>query len=124
MMMEEMGGLAWFDLTVDDAEGVRDFYTSVMGWKYGACDMDGYDDYSMKVPETGEDFTGVCHKRGCNGDMPSQWMLYFTVKDIDSALATVVEKGGKQVTEIKSFGESKYAVIQDPAGAVCALYQV
>ena len=29
----------------------------------------------------------------------------------------------KLITDIKSMGHDKYAVIKDPAGAVCAIYQ-
>lgn len=28
----EIGAVGWFDLTVEDAESVRDFYAGVVGW--------------------------------------------------------------------------------------------
>jgi predicted enzyme related to lactoylglutathione lyase len=31
--MAEAGKLVWFDLTVQDAERVRDFYAEVVGWR-------------------------------------------------------------------------------------------
>ena len=30
------GKIGWIDMTVDDAEGVRDFYTAVVGWGHEA----------------------------------------------------------------------------------------
>eukprot|EP01026_Neomeris_dumetosa_P052974 TRINITY_DN4721_c0_g2_i1.p1 TRINITY_DN4721_c0_g2~~TRINITY_DN4721_c0_g2_i1.p1 ORF type:complete len:130 (+),score=10.63 TRINITY_DN4721_c0_g2_i1:55-390(+) len=86
--------------------------------------MGGYQDYSMQLPGDGQDVAGVCHARGVNADIPPQWMMYFKVADIEASLTAVREQGGEMVTAIKSFGgESKYAVIKDPAGAVCAIYQ-
>ena len=117
------GTLAWFDLTVPNAEKVRDFYANVIGWKPNPVSMGDYDDYSMQTPHDENDVAGVCHARGENADLPAQWMLYFIVKDLDESLRQVTESGGEQITKIKSFGESRYAVVKDPGGAVCALYQ-
>ena len=123
MQNQDTGNLAWFDLTVPNAEQVRDFYQGVIGWKVNPVSMGDYQDYSMQLPETEEDVAGVCHAKGPNADMPAQWMLYFKVSDLDAALEQVRANDGEVVTEIKSFGNSRYAVIRDPAGAVCALYQ-
>ena len=32
-MDNEIGKIGWIDITVDDAEGLRDFYAKVTGWK-------------------------------------------------------------------------------------------
>ena len=44
----EIGSLSWFDLTVPNAEEVRDFYGKVIGWQHEPVSMaDGkYDDRS------------------------------------------------------------------------------
>lgn len=123
MQNNNVGTLAWFDLTVPGAENVRDFYSQVIGWQSKPVSMGDYDDYSMQTPHDGADVAGVCHNKGPNADMPPYWMLYFLVEDLDASLQKVVQSGGEQVTEVKSFGKSRYAVIKDPAGAVCALYQ-
>jgi predicted enzyme related to lactoylglutathione lyase len=31
--MSDVGKIGWLDLTVDDADAVRDFYREVVGWK-------------------------------------------------------------------------------------------
>ena len=123
MSNNTIGTVGWLDLTVDNANDVKDFYQSVIGWESSPVNMGDYDDYSMKSPSSGNDVAGICHKKGSNSDMPSQWMPYFIVGDIEASLQKVGEKGGKSLTPIKSYGESKFVVIQDPAGAVCALYQ-
>jgi hypothetical protein len=119
-----IGGIVHFDLTVDDAPGVRDFYTAVVGWDVDAMPMEGYDDYILKSPTTGDPMGGVCHRRGENSDLPQQWLMYVNVADLDASVARVRALGGKVLHETKHHEESAgYAVIEDPAGAVIALMQ-
>jgi predicted enzyme related to lactoylglutathione lyase len=120
----EVGSMVWIDLTVPDAENVRDFYTGVIGWTPSEVDMGGYADYSMNTPEGGTTITGVCHARGVNEDMPPSWMPYFTVADLDASIATCAELGGEVVVPVRSLGEGRFCVVKDPAGAVAALYEL
>ena len=116
------GSIAWVDLTVPDAEGVRDFYQAVAGWEFQGCDMGGYEDFSMMPAGTDQPVAGICHARGGNAEMPPQWMIYITVPDLDAAVATCKEKGGEVLVGPK--GESmRFCVIRDPAGAVSALFE-
>lgn len=135
MYGNKLGELAWMDLTVPNAEQVKEFYQKVLGWQSDAVSMsagnENYEDYTMIAtkPESGEDatdsqfVTGVCHAKGANKDMPAVWLPYFLVADIDIAASTVQATKGELITEIKSMGDDKYVVIKDPAGAQCVLYQ-
>jgi predicted enzyme related to lactoylglutathione lyase len=116
-----VGSVSWFDLTVDDADGVRDFYQAVVGWEPVALSMGDYNDYCMNTP-AGATVAGVCHARGGNAGLPAQWLLYITVADLDHSVAEVERRGGKLLTPVKGYGEGRYCIIQDPAGAVAALY--
>ena len=89
------GSIGWIDLTVRDAEEVRNFYEAVAGWRHDPVDMGDYSDYAMRPAAGGGPVSGICH-----------------------------QQGGKVLMEPKDMGNgSRYSVIQDPAGAVCALYQ-
>ena len=120
----ELGKIGWTDIAVDDAETLRDFYAQVVGWKSEAVAMDGYEDYAMNAPGSGEAAAGICHRRGASAETPSQWMVYINVADIDASAASCVELGGELIGPIRSYGgESRYCVFRDPAGAVAALFQ-
>jgi len=121
-MTDKIGEMAWLDLSIKNAEQVKDFYQDVIGWQAEATSMGDYNDYTM-MTESGSAAGGVCHAQGVNADLPPAWLPYFLVKDVALSAAQVIEKGGEMVTEIKSMGDDKYAVIKDPAGAVCAIYQ-
>ena len=112
------------DLTIPHAEEVRRFYETVAGWRADPVDMGGYSDYCMSRPGGRKPAAGICHKRGANANLPSVWMIYITVADLEASLRACRELGGKVLAKPKSMGPgSRYAVIEDPAGAVCALWQ-
>jgi len=117
------GTIGWIDLTVDDAPALRDFYAAVAGWESTPVPMGGYDDYCLGPGDGGDPVVGVCHRRGGNAAMPSQWLIYIVVADLDASLRACAAGGGALVGEVRSMGEARYAVIRDPAGALCALYQ-
>jgi len=141
MYGNEIGDMAWMDLSVPNAEQVKGFYQKVLSWQSEAvnmsCDGEAYKDFAMsakhKESSTKEEqstkeisanhfVTGVCHAKGANDDMPAVWLPYFLVADIELAVTTVQKEGGELVTKIKAIGDDKYVVIKDPAGAQCALY--
>jgi hypothetical protein len=120
----EIGSLGWFDLTVQDAEKVKDFYSKVIGLKPEPVSMGDYDDYNMNSPDSGRTVTGICHRKGFNSDLPSQWLIYFNVENIEESIKACTKNGGKVLVPPKDLGSyGKYCVIQDPAGAVCALFR-
>ncbi len=122
----EVGSLSWFDLTIPNAEEVRDFYSKVIGWKFEPVPMEKgkYNDFNMIAPESDLTVTGVCHAQGVNKNLPPQWLLYFTVKNLDKCIDECTANGGKVIAEAKDMGNyGRYCVIEDPAGAVCALFE-
>jgi len=115
------GTIVWTDLTVENADVIRDFYGEVVGWKHEPVDMGGYDDYNMEPPRGGAAMAGICHARGANDNLPAQWLLYVNVEDIDSSIRRAVELGGHLVDGPRKMGKNRFCVIRDPAGAVIAL---
>lgn len=119
----DIGKIGWIDISVDDAFGLRDFYASVVGWQPESASMGEYDDFTMTTPHGASPVAGVCHARGSNAELPRQWLIYITVADVDASARTCTEQGGKLIVEPKSMGDARFCVIEDPAGAVAALYQ-
>lgn len=119
------GCIAWFDLTVENASAIRDFYVQVVGWSAEDVAMSAggeqYADYNM-IGGDGQPVAGICHARGVNIGVPPVWMLYLPVGDLDESLRRVEAEGGKVVkTTKKSDGGYATAVIQDPVGVYVAL---
>jgi predicted enzyme related to lactoylglutathione lyase len=60
----EIGKVGWIDITVDDATGLRDFYSAVTGWNPKDVSMVEYSDFMLTMPENDEPAAGICHARG------------------------------------------------------------
>lgn len=117
----------WTDITVKNAEELKDFYARVFGWTVQEVPMEdengAYADYAM-VDKNGNGVGGVCHKRGVNNDLPTQWMVYFTVEDVQKSIETCKNMGGSVIKETKNdAGELFYALLKDPSGAVIGIMQ-
>ena len=116
-----MSSSFWIDLTIKDAEGIRDFYAAVIGWEAEPVEMDSYQDYIMNQDQV--PVAGIYHARSVNAGIPPVWIPYFHVKCLEKSLQSCIESGGTVVCAVQSFDENKeYAVIQDPSGAVCAIW--
>lgn len=123
MSSNNIGAITWFDLTVPDADKIRDFYKAVVGWDHSPVDMGGYSDYNMMRQGSDLPAAGICHARGINSALPPVWMVYITVEDMAKSLEEVKQLGGK-IIDIKPEAENpQMVVIQDPSGAVCTLFK-
>ncbi len=118
-----VGKVGWIDITVDDASGLRDFYGKVVGWRSEHVSMGDYDDFSMAMPGTGEAVTGICHARGENTDLPSGWLIYIVVADIEESIAACEAGGGRLVLAPRGLAGGRFCVIEAPSGATAGLYQ-
>ena len=118
-----IGAVTWIDLTIPDATRIRDFYKNVVGWKTMDVGMGDYNDYCMISPEDNVVRTGVCHAQGVNAGIPSAWIMYVNVANLDESIEQVKKGGGEVVTGPRKMGEkARYCIIRDPAGAYCGLF--
>lgn len=112
-----VGTMASVENTSDNADEVRDFYSSVLGWKAHPISMGDYDDYVM-MAEDDSWVAGICFRRGPNADLHGGWIPCFRVDSVEQAIAQAIDKGGKQIGETRNHGEgSQYAVIEDMNGS-------
>ncbi|HAN97279.1 MAG TPA: glyoxalase [Planctomycetaceae bacterium] len=121
---KRVGSIGWFDLTVDDADRVRDFYADVVGWKMSSVPMGSYADYGVHRPDGDEMIAGICHARGPNANLPPVWLPYVNVADLDRSLNRTETLGGRVIVGERSMGGmGRMAVVSDPSGAMLALFE-
>ena len=131
MPENHVGQILWTDLTVPNCEEVRAFYQAVIGWSAEPVEMEGRTDYMMAAPGDrpappegmGKVAAGICHALGEIADIPPQWLNYWGVADLDASRAACERLGGALLPPVKHHGASRYCVIRDPGGAVCALFE-
>lgn len=103
-LANDTGVIFWRDLTVPNAEQVRDFYSQVVGWRAEPLEMGDYADFIMTAPGADQPTAGLCHARGVNADLPAQWLIYIKVADLDQALAQCQALGGHIVAGPRQMG--------------------
>jgi predicted enzyme related to lactoylglutathione lyase len=121
--MRDAGKIGWIDITADDAERLRDFCRNVIGWKPENVDMGDYADFNMTMPESGVPAADICHARGSNANWPGQRLIGIVVHDAEARARACTANGGNVLVGPKAMGDGKIGVIEDPSGAVAALYQ-
>jgi predicted enzyme related to lactoylglutathione lyase len=116
-----IGQVEWLDLTVNDATRVKNFYSKVVGWKSSDVDMGSYSDYSIETPADRNTVAGICHARGPNANIPSQWLVYVRVASVSESAEECKRLGGEVLNGPRRMGGSHFCIIKDPEGAVMAL---
>jgi predicted enzyme related to lactoylglutathione lyase len=115
------GCVSWSELSTDDPEKSGAFYAQLFNWELKTSWVAEMPDYTIFMQ--GESMLGGLWKAEQAG-MPSAWLFYFNVEDIDASAAKLAELGGKLVTEIVPVPSvGRIAVAVDPTGATFALMQ-
>lgn len=114
------GTFSWTDLSTADPEGAKSFYGGLFGWEAEDLPLPDGGVYTM-LRLDGKNAAAVSAAR--EGQMTA-WLSYITVDDVDAVAARVGELGGTLHAEPFDVLEaSRMAVVQDPTGAVFALWQ-
>ena len=123
-ILNEPGALCWTELAARDTKAAEAFYTQLFGWGVKHSTPGSpmpYTEFSvggtpgigmMPMPEQVPAF------------VPSYWMPYFQVADVDASVAKVNALGGSVTvppTDIPTAG--RFAIVSDPQGAMFAVFK-
>jgi uncharacterized protein len=111
------GALAWNELATPDLDASVGFYAQLFGWQIQP--FEGSEMPYMTIQNAGHGNGGM---RPAAENEPPYWLVYFGSGDIDADLAKATELGGNALMGPMDIGVGKLAAIQDPQGAVFALY--
>jgi uncharacterized protein len=115
------GTFSWAELGTTDAEGAKAFYTGLLGWEAQDNPIpDGGVYTTMRV--NGLEVGAVYQQR--QEGTPPNWLSYVTVSSADEAADRARQVGGTWLSapfDVMDVG--RMAVIQDPQGAVFAVWE-
>jgi predicted enzyme related to lactoylglutathione lyase len=122
-VVREPNTLGWVELDSRDLEGVRPFYRSVFGWGEKASPMgEGGQGPYIEWQVEGTSVAGAMSMPpGVPAQVPSFWMVYFQVADIDGTVEKANSLGARTQMGPAAYPGGRYAVLQDPQGAVFGL---
>lgn len=115
------GTFSWFDCGSTDAAKAKAFYTRLFGWN--AVEMPGEAGIYTILRAGNEDVAGLYQMSGPKFEgVPSHWMTYVAVDDVDATAKRVGPLGGRIMAEPMDIPDvGRMAVVQDPTGAVIAI---
>ena len=112
---------AWIELSTGDAEGSRNFYSKIFGWKVEVNPDPQYGGYGI-AKVGGKDVAGIGPKQ--MAEQPTAWSVYIGTKDVDALAKKVKESGGTVVAGPMDVGPmGRFAAFQDPSGAFISGWQ-
>jgi predicted enzyme related to lactoylglutathione lyase len=114
------GRFVWHQLLTRDIPGAKEFYSRLVGWKSRPWPLDpGYTVcHAGDVPTAGM----MEMTPEVPAEAPPHWLQYIGTRDVDGTADAAVRAGGsipKPPSDMK--GAGRYAVLQDPQGAVFAI---
>jgi predicted enzyme related to lactoylglutathione lyase len=111
------GSYAWAELTSGAIDKAKAFYKKVFGWAEKTTPMgDGSPPYTEFLHE-GQSILGAWDMAAMPHEMPSAWLIYFAVDDVDKANQKAISLGGKQMMEAQDFPGGRFSIVIDPQGA-------
>lgn len=115
MSIPTNGRFVWYDLNTTDLEAAKTFYTELFGWNVMAHNMGEAGDYDM-INLGGQGIGGMMPVR--QEGIPSHWISYITVDDVDAAVERAGKMGGQVLMPAMDIPEvGRFAVVADGQGA-------
>jgi predicted enzyme related to lactoylglutathione lyase len=115
------GQFVWYELTTPDVDAARKFYPPITGWGTQPFDKDYMMWTSGGAPIAGIFRLGPEQRQK---GIPPNWMPYIEANNIDETARRVTSLGGKVMVGPDDIpGTGRFAVVQDPQGAVFGIYK-
>jgi predicted enzyme related to lactoylglutathione lyase len=113
------GTFSWFECGSTNAAKSKSFYTEIFGWAAVDMPMPGDAGTYTLLKAGDQDIAGLYELSGpMFQGVPSHWMTYVAVDDVDATAKQAVALGGKVVAEPMDIpGVGRMAVLTDPTGA-------
>jgi predicted enzyme related to lactoylglutathione lyase len=110
-----VGQPCWYDMTVTDLDAAKDFYAALFGWQFEPS--------PWKYEKASRRGRAVAALSAGQPEGQSNWTVYLATDDIEATTRAVAEAGGTVVREPHDAPTGRLAVVADPAGAVCGVWE-
>jgi len=121
--VNEPGTVCWNELLTHDADGAREFYRDTLG--VGTKQTELVDDAGYtELTVNDRTVAGMMPMDGPQwpAEIPSHWMVYFGVDDVERAAERVTKLGGEVRVPPTDISIGSFALAADPSGATFSLF--
>lgn len=124
VISHKQGTPCWVDLSARDDDAAREFYSALFGWQDDPLSIDP--DLCYHIAKVRGLDVAAIYQQSESEKMggASQWRTYFAVASADETASRARQAGGKVLLEPFDVADAgRMAVLQDPQGAVFAIWQ-
>lgn len=118
----EPGSFGWAELNARGRDRAVEFYEKVFGWRHETTPMgEGQPDYTQFY--AGDTAIAGVMEMDANipAEVPSYWMLYFNVGNVDAAFSKAIGLGATEMVSPSPMPGGRFAIVTDPQGAMFGL---
>ena len=121
----EPGTFAWAELSSRGVDKAIPFYQKMFGWtpkiQSMGPDQPPYTEFQLG----GESVAGGQEmNKMVPAQVPSYWLVYFAVNDVDKSFNTATQAGAKEMVAPMDFPGGRFAILSDPQGAAFGLLKM
>lgn len=120
-IVNQPNSFCWNELLTTNKEAAIKFYSALYGWEFIQDEQSGY----TEIRNNGRPAGGMLQITAEMGNIPSSWMVYFTVEDVDATVEQAQELGGGiRMPPFESPGTGRIALLLDPQGIMFYVIQL
>jgi uncharacterized protein len=120
----EANTFGWGELNARGVDKALPFYQKVFGWSVKKSDVGGgatYNEFQLGGESIagGQEMQSMVPK-----EVPSHWLVYFAVGDVDKSFKTATQAGARELVSPMDFPGGRFAILSDPQGAAFGLLKM
>jgi predicted enzyme related to lactoylglutathione lyase len=111
-----IGSFGWAELNARGLDKALPFYREVFGWEPHKVEAGGQPYTELHVG--GEPIAGAMEMSPeLPEQVPSNWLIYFGVADVDASHRRALEAGGREIVPPQDMPGGRFSIVSDPQGA-------
>lgn len=125
MPVGDSNTFGWAELNARGVDKALPFYEKLFGWTVKKSEMGPDAPPYNEFLVNGESIAGGQEMQPMvPAQVPSHWLVYFTVDDVDQSFKKATAAGAKELTPPMDFPGGRFAIVSDPQGAAFGLLKM
>jgi uncharacterized protein len=125
-LIDKPNSMGWAELNSRGVDKATPFYKKLFNWGEKTSPMsEGQEGEYTEFQAGGQSIAGAMEMNSMvPAEVPSYWMVYFNVDDVDKAYKKVTDTGGKEMLAPQNMPGGRFAIVSDPQGAAFGLLKM
>lgn len=124
-VIDQPNTMGWAELNSRGVEKAKPFYKKLFGWTEKKTPPSGDNPEYTEFQIAGKSVAGAMEMNPMvPQEVPSYWMVYFNVDDVDKAFKKTIDAGAKEMLAPQDMPGGRFAIVSDPQGASFGLLKM